>query len=243
MNTTLELRIDIWRCVHILRKKWRLIALISAAAFLASFACTWQDAGDVFSATATVYSTAEGGASLTQLQETTSAMQRYAEVANSLKVLGRAADLMGDPQISGRTLSRMVRVTYKKDSSILSVRATSSSPAVAVSAANAVAAAFVSEITAITGQNNTQVLDVAADYIMESNSARTRWLMRFLATALAVLATCGVILLRDILSSKIHSPMSASLGGELEILGFIPDFSMMQGGSLPDDAEKSVPHQ
>lgn len=219
---TFELQIDIMRCVNLLAKRlWRII-LVAMAAFLIAYAGTMNDTGNLYAATATVYSTAEGGSSLEFATQTTTAMQRYAEVARSLKVLNRAADLMGGQSVTGQALSGMVSISFTKDSSIMQIKAITPSPMLSVSAANAVAAAFVAEITTITGRSNAQVLDVAVNYSVAKSSSGSNWMYRALAVALAAGAYCAVVLLLDICTRRIHSLKSAGLGGEIEILGIIP---------------------
>lgn len=229
MNERPLIRIDIRRCLHLLwKKKWGVFAMATVA-FLLAYLLTWgSGAVNIYSAVATVYSTAEGGFSLAQAQETTTAMQRYVDVASSQKVLNRASDLITEAQVSGEELAQMITVSYESDSSILYVAARSESPILAVSAANAVAAAFVTEITAITGQNTAQVLDVAAKYELETDSRMIRWGIRLLAALGAAFCYCVYILLRDIFSTRINSAYRASLKEQLEILGYIPDLNMAE---------------
>lgn len=236
-----ELQIDLWRCLYVLWRKRVRIFLLSAAAFLVACVAIVDVTGNLYSATATVYSTAEGGSSLELATQTSTAMQRYAQVAQSLKVLNRAAELVGDSNITGQRLSGIISVGVTKDSSILNIKATASSPMLAVSAANAVSAAFVSEITAITGRNNAQVLDVAVGYVMVRNGIRSQWMMRGLAGAIAFACICGIILIMDICSRKVHSLKSASLNGDLEILGTIPDIDSRLRRGWIERKERSVP--
>lgn len=220
-----EIQIDIWRCLRLfIKNRWR-IAVLALAVFVTAYLVTMGQTDNLYSAVSTVYSTAEGGYNLEMATQTSTAMQRYAQVARSLKVLNRAAELMGAEGVNGQMLSGMITVGFSKDSSILDIRAVSPSPMLAISAANAVAAAFVSEITTITGRNNAQVLDVAVKYSMSRNGATANWKMRALAVALAVGAYCTYIVLTDIFSRKIHSVKAAGLGGDLEILGVIPDIA------------------
>lgn len=221
---SLEVQIDIWRCFRILAGKKVAIITMALIAFLLACAFTSGEMKNVYSAQATIYITAEGGYNLAQAEATTNAMQRYAEVACSSKVLNRAAELISMENVTGKDLSDMITVSFRKDVSILYIKARSDSPALAVGAANAVSAAFVSEITAIVGQNTAQVLDVADDYDTERVGEVVRWLMRFLAAVLAVIFSGIVILLKDISSTNIKSPAHASLNGQLEVLGVIPNF-------------------
>lgn len=218
-----EIRIDVRRCLHILWKNMLPIVFVAILTFVLVVFLTPDAMEDTYQARVAVYSTAESGYSYAQAVETTSAMQRYLEVVQSQKVLGRAASLLEDPAVTAEALSEMISVRYDEDSYILYLYATTSSPGVAVGAVNAVAASFVSEITAITGKSNVQILDPATGYSLIRSGARTRWLIRLAVTLLAAAAVGGGYVVRDILSGRLHSLRDFKKDTGLEILGTIPN--------------------
>ena len=225
MKDSVELKIDIWRCFYTLRRNAAIIALATLLSFVGTCLLTGGAAGNVYQAYATVYSTAGDGYDLEQAAKATSAMRQYANVITSLKVLNRAAEQINDESITGHTLSKMVSVNSKADSSVLQIVVHSPNPNLAVTSANAVAAAFTSEIASITGQSNVHVLDTADFYVMIQNGSRQKWFMRFLCAALACGLCCAGFLLADILSPKIRSMHHAGLNGDVDIIGLIPDFN------------------
>jgi capsular polysaccharide biosynthesis protein len=228
MKNVTGIKIDIWRCFYVLWRQRILIVFVAIAMFSVSWLFTRGGRENIYSSSSTVYSTAGGGYNIKEAQETVTVMRQYSEVATSMKVLNQAAAMIGGESLSGARLAQMISVSFTKDSSIITIQARSSSPALCVSVANAVASSFVSEISAITGQNTVRVLDVAVGYSIVQSGRTVVWMTRMVLTALAVMVTCGVILLRDILSQRIHSIESASLDGELKILGVIPNFDNMQ---------------
>ncbi len=229
--------LDLWRCFQVWKRNILLTLLITLLAFLVSVFLTLRPRANVYEAFSTMYSTASSGYSLDEALQTTSVMRQYSEVITSTKVLDHAAELIGDEELTGEMLGAMVSVNALEDSSVLRINVRTSEPELAVVAANAVSTAFVSEISNITGQSNVHVLDIATDYVMVENGESDKTMLRILLTVAAFFISSGLWVVFDVFSSKIHSLEGASLDGEIELLGIIPDFAAAQGSK---SAKKSA---
>ncbi len=219
-----SLKIDIIRCIEVWKKNLLLTILCSLLIFFATTILTVNATTDIYQAYSSVYTTAGGGYDIQEAFVSNAALQEYADVITSLKVLNQAADMVGDDQITGEILRKSVNVSSLDDSSVLRITVNHSEPNVAVAAANAVATSFVTEISAITGQSNIHVLDVAEDYDKIQDGTIQQWMLRILASILAFAFVSVIWVLIDVFSTKIHSVSDTSLDGELDVLGIIPEF-------------------
>ncbi len=227
-----QLSIDLIRCFQVWKRNLFITVLISLLMFFVAMFMTSGPATDIYQAYSSVYTTAGGGYDLQEAFISNAALEEYSDVITSLKVLNHAADMIGDDQITGESLSGSVGVSSLEDSSVLRITVTNVQPNIAVAAANAVATSFVTEISAITGQNNIHVLDVAEDYYLVQNGNVQQWTMRFLATAIMFVFLSAFWILADIFSTKVHSLGAATIDGELEILGAIPEFKEVENDRL-----------
>jgi len=160
----------------------------------------------------------------------TQAMQQYVAVATSTKVLANAAELMGHMDgVTGAALGRMVTASFSSDSSMIIITARSESPRLAMSASNAVAAAFTAELTAITGRNMAQILDVATSYSLVYNAQTQRWRNCIFATIAVGMLLSMAIVAKEVLSKRVTSLYDVSLDGQIDILGVIPEMTVEKG--------------
>lgn len=220
---SMEIQIDIWRCLTVLIRKSVYIVLVCALVFIGSYYTYSGSSVNRYAASSSVYSAAENVYSYDQVRQMIIAMQQYTTMATSQKVLSNAAELMGYMEgVTGKSLSGMVTATFNNITSMVNIEATSTSPRVAMSAANAVATAFTAELLSLTGRNSAQVLDVATTYRTVYNARTQKWKSCIFNTAVAGAAMCLYILIKEILSKKVTSLSAVSLNGSLDVLGVIP---------------------
>jgi len=229
----MEIRVDLWRCVYVLKKWMLLIALVCIAVFAGTYYFTINTGANMYAARSSVYATTDNLYTVDQSRQMTQAMQQYVAVATSTKVLANAAELMGHIDgVTGVGLTNMVSASFANDTSMITITARSVSPRIAMSAANAVAAAFTAELTAITGRNLAQVLDVATSYSIVYN-ARSEQLKNCIIAAAGVgVLFCMAILAKEVLSNNVTSLAAVSLDGDLEVLGVIPRTRGKRGGAV-----------
>lgn len=226
---------DIQLCIHPRRilsellRRWTYILMTGILAFALVSVVTFRPGEDVYRASSTVYAvaTTRGDATWSNpemLMRSASVIKGYSQVATSMKVLNRAAEMIGNDEITGRTLSKMVSVRYSDESPILTITVRSTSPEIVTSAANAVAESFVSEIRLITAQSAATVLDTADMVERVSSGVIDQWMLRIISAIAAMAVFVFVIVVKDIFSTKIYLPEEATLNGDIELLGVVPTF-------------------
>ena len=143
----------------------------------------------------------------------------------------RAALLLGDDSLDKFTIYDMIEVEepvanefgyVDEESAIINIHAYSTNKEDAVRVANAVADAYVMEVTSITMSNSVQVLDEAYDCAVTYNARKNQLLYILAITAVGFLLSCMIIILHEVFSSRVRSLKQGSLYGELEIIGVIP---------------------
>lgn len=175
---------------------------------------------NTYVAEATIYSAAYG--SYQESETGMVAMISYADIVSSKKVCESAAALIGnDINIDSSTIQGMIGVSQSSDA-IIKVYAISTDSEIVVKVANAVAEAFVRQVTSITGFDSIQVLDNAQKSYINSNGASDLLTKRLLFAAIGLFASSGWIICSELLSNKIHTIVQCVDKDEDEILGIIP---------------------
>ena len=231
MDFSRIIEIDFVRCFKALLKNMKWI-VCTAFLFLAIgilVAVYYVDTENVYDAKASVYSIAHG--SYTDSSEGIQVIRTYSDIVKSLKVAERASLLLGDGQLDKFTIYDMIEVEGPEvsssgyvvgESSIINIHASSTNPQDAVRVANAVAQAFVMEVSSITMTTSVQVLDEAYTCDMTYNALKQQAIYVGLIVAAGILLSCAVIVLQEIFSTKISTLQQSTLYGELDIIGVIP---------------------
>lgn len=225
------IEIDFGRCFKSLLKnvKWIIYSTVLFFVIGIFVAIFFVDTKNVYDAKSSVYSIAYG--SYSESAEGINAIRTYSEIVKSLRVSERAALLLGDDSLDKFTIYDMIEVEepavnefgyVDEESAIINIHAYSTNKEDAVRVANAVADAYVMEVTSITMSNSVQVLDEAYDCAVTYNARKNQLLYILAITAVGFLLSCMIIILHEVFSSRIRSLKQGSLYGELEIIGVIP---------------------
>lgn len=220
-----EIKIDLRRCIKALIQKWWIIAICTIIFLTIGIMRTNTVVIPTYMSSATVYSMAYG--SYQEALEGASVMKTYADIVSSRKVAERAALIIGDDTITAQSIQGMVSVEYLKDSPILTIFATSLNSQVAVKIANAVADAFVIEVKNITGSDSVQILDTAVEAYQYMDGGTSTTMKRLMYAGIGFVLPCIIIVLIEILSTRLYAVNDASLNDELEIIGIIPIYEKL----------------
>ncbi len=230
-----EIEIDVGRCFRALKNKYRLIIIMSLLFLLIGVACTLGKRENKYSAQATVYSVSSG--SYTESKTGISAMNDYVDVATSYKVCQRAAYIIGDKNIDADTVMKSIKVVESEsssktssvsymtnDSAIIIITATCESKKISMKMADAVADAFVLEMSDILGTDSVQVLDKAYTSKIALDGNVQKWKIRILAAVAGCMLTCFMIVFFEIFDRYIRTTREASIRGKLPVIGIIPEY-------------------
>lgn len=222
------IEIDVRKCLKALIKSFRLILVITLTFLLFGIliALFVIDQKDEYQSTASIYSIVHG--SFSDSADSLCAMFSYADIVKSYKVSERAEMLLGDSTIDKEDIYDMISVDFNSSgttsSSTIYIHALSTNESQAINVANAVAEAFVLEVANLTGQNDIQMLDKSQSAKVCYNASSTRITTIFLSAFMGFFLACFLIVVREILSTKMNTPKDATLFGTLDIIGVIPDF-------------------
>lgn len=225
------IEIDFVRCFKSLLNnvKWIISTTVAFAVIGVLVAVLYLDTENVYDAKSSVYSIAYG--SYAESAEGINAIQAYSEIVKSLRVAERAALLLGDDSLDKFTIYDMIEEEKpqldangypEEDSSIINIHAYSTNKEDAIRVANAVANAYVMEVTSITMSDSVQVLDEAYTCEIEYNALKQQIIYILVFALIGLVLSCGIIVCLDIFSTKILSLKQGSLYGELDIIGVIP---------------------
>lgn len=215
MEITLE---DFKLAFLALLKNKLLIALVTLAGLFAGlFYTSFQTSEYTYESTASVCVT------YTTYQEQfqgANVMTNYADIIMSDRVCGQAAALLGEPRLTAAQLQRMIRIkTPSANSYVMWITAEDRLPERAIRVANAVAEAFTSQVSNLSGNQSIQVLDSATMATIASDDGLNK--IRILAPLCAFVLVCGWIAVRELLSDKVRS-IPQCVDDEDEILTLIP---------------------
>ena len=222
--TDMKIRNSIRSYINGVRKYLWVIGIVALASFLLALILKFKVEDDIYNAYATVFSVSAG--SYTESAEGVAALKTYSDIITSRKVADRAALIIGDDKITGDTVQEMTSYTYADNSTVYYIYAESTDSDLAIMVANAVAKAFVIEVNNITGEENAQILDESyeAKLQFDGRKAQIEGIMKI--TGIGTLVALFLVLAYFIISGKTVSVSDASLNGNIEILGVIPDFDV-----------------
>ena len=211
--------IDLGRCFKAVLQKWWLILIVAIGCFGVAFALT-SDMPRNYTATVKAYSAISTGTSQSATVNTV-IMQAYSDIISSGKVADRAAVLLGNDDITGKDIEKMIDVDFSSSSIVFTISATDKNQKVAMAVANAVADSFAIEAKTITGTDTVQILDKATTAKEDKFSKHMKF--SILAFLVGFFIPAFLICVKECLSDEVHVVEDASLSGQLEILGVIPE--------------------
>jgi len=215
----MEIIVDFHRVFDALVTKAYIIFIICIILFAGSVIFIDSNAPDTYAATSTVYS-----ASYVSYRESADgryAIFLYSDIVRSRKVAERAASLIGT-DIEPEQIMGMVSSSFSEYYTMMVVKAVSQNPELAVSVANAVAAAFAQEIVNITALEGVKVLDTAKYAVFNSSGSRSSLQIRAIVTLSGVIFTMFAIVTFTVFDRRAAFPQDVTLNGEIELMGVLP---------------------
>lgn len=211
---------DFKLAISALWKRKILIALVTLAGIFSGFLIT-VNSSQVYSATASVFCATYGSYQLSATD--VRSMVNYSDFISSKRVCEYAASLLNETVVTADQVQKMIVLSLSDNSYVMHISATSESPKLAMDVANAVAEAFVTEVSNITGNDSIQILDEADKYIVSKGNDILK--KRLLITGAAFCVICAIIILKELFSDKVRSiTQCLSYVTEDEILGIVPCF-------------------
>lgn len=232
------IEIDFSRCVKAL---WHNMGVILLSAVLgallglgvAAFSIQWEDA---YQSKVDMYSVAN--TSYTEVVESAKVMMSYAEIAKSMRVSERAAEILNDSTLDASTINTMIQIEYNNsqliNSNMIRIYATSNSPEKAVSVVNAVADAYATEMLLLAEKESVRRVDYAqtAEQSYSVKKALLQWII--LAAVGVAFIVCAVIVMKEVFSVQLSNVKDGSLSGKLPLLGVVPEYHINRDANKPE---------
>lgn len=228
-NEVKSLNRDITLCMYMLKKeKIRILlntimCLMIGIVFAVILSFVQKDE---YVAETTIYSSEYG--SYENSVEGITAVKDYSDIITSSMVCTRAISIMGYEPMSVKEMKKAISIYESEEKNVVMVVVVANSEKDAIAIANAVSAAFVSEVRNITGLDAAQVLDEADTAKQYSSVKKTLLFVVILFAVLGCVATCAYIFVRTLVSKCILTVDECRLDGTLEIIGILPDYSIMK---------------
>ena len=230
-----ELEIDVFRCLRALLKNWMFIAFISVLFLLAGIGLTLNKDDDRYSATATVYASAEN--SYSEAANAVTAMNAYMDVAKSYKVCQRASLILGRSDVdvadvqgsvyvssSAESGSSLTSLAKANSATVISFTATTIDPDLSMEMADAMAQAYTIEMNNILHLDLVKILDNAYNANKTHSALKATWKKRINIMIVGFALACVAVVLFEILDNKVRTVREATIRDNLPILGIIPDY-------------------
>ncbi len=230
MEANRLIEIDPVRCLRALVKnlKWIIMSGLLFFAVGILFALFTQEKRDIYTTTANIYSITDSGY-YSETYDGTILMMSYADMVTSPTVLDRANRMLGNRYTESTYMANLISIERGSDavldSGILKVRATGTDKTEIVEVANAVADAFVIEMSHIMENGEVRVLDHAQFAELKVRAQENIILITAVATVLGIGFACVVIVFMEIFSNRLITVKDGTLFGKLNIIGVIPDYS------------------
>ena len=229
-----ELEIDIVRIARAVVKRFYFIVLVTVLFFVVAFGLTLETGVDQYGAVATVYAAAEN--SYSDATAAVTAMNAYLDVAKSYKVSQRAALLMGRSDVSAADVQSHVSVNSSSKSNstttnflnssatIISFVATTDDPDLSMAMADAVAESYAIEMSNILKTDSVKTLDNAYTTYVAYNATRETWKVRIFAAAIGFILAGVIVVLLEIVDTKVRTVREATIRNQLPVIGIIPQY-------------------
>jgi len=223
-----EVKVDFRRYLLAIKKNIWKIGIVTLISFFVALFLNYRVKDNEYTASADVYGAAFG--SYSESIEGVTALKTYADIIKSKKVADKAAKYIEEDEssehIDGEMVKDMITYSFDETSPIYRIEATSSSPSLSMSVANAVAKAFVDQMNTITGDGSAQILDEAYKYEKSFDGKKSQLLNIIIITLAGFFVSVLAVIIYSFFSKKVMSVHDATLNGELEIIGVIPNFDI-----------------
>lgn len=224
-----EETIDLREYFEIVRKHLGMIALITMFAVTASAAVSFFWLLPVYE-TSTTLMVNKAKEDINRTVETQDIMlsrqlvTTYGEIAKSNVVLNKVIKDL-NLEMSADELSEKITITPVKETEIMRIIVSDTTPRVASSIANVTASVFMEEVARIMKIDNVQIIDRAE--IPESPVKPNKLLNVAIAGVLGVMAGLFIAFLREYLDNTLKTPEDIEKHLELQVIGMIPIFEQV----------------
>jgi len=215
--------IDIKLLLRLTLKKWFLFVAVALLSLFVALVLTAEVQPDVYQATTSLSSIVEG--STTDSLNGFRLLVYYSGLINSSKIATDAREILPDSlDVTARQIQYMIGTSFSDVSNMLYITSSSSDSQLALNVANAVAEAFVAEISNITGDDTIKIYDRAINatrtYDGRSEQQKTRITIPVVSLFLLLL----IVFIWALFSDRIKSVSEAALDGKVQVIGIIPRF-------------------
>ncbi|MFC7432501.1 MULTISPECIES: polysaccharide biosynthesis tyrosine autokinase [unclassified Agrococcus] len=213
--------------VRILRRRWLPIAIAGVVGIGAASAVSALQTPSYESSTQVFVSTQTGETSAELAQSNAYTLSRvltYAELASSERVLAAVVDGLA-LDVDARDLARRIAAAPVPDTTIIQITASSRDPQEAAEIANATAtslAAVVDEIEGTPTQDSPVRLTTVEEARPPEAASSPQWPLNLALGGLAALAIAtAVVVLRDVLDTRIRTPHDIEVATRHPVIGTI----------------------
>lgn len=237
MNGERLIYIDFMQCVRALFKKWSTLLAMAGVGMLLVGAVTFllADQEDTYQATSSVYCVGDGNFSETA--ENVQMMNIYVDIIRSSRVAERANSILGNAYPEAESILSMITVDCgEENSSVYSIPVNSNSIVIkliaesvneqeAIDVANAMAEAFVMEMSMILSSGDIQLLDDARTATVVYEAEKQNVIYMIIGALVGFFLAAVWIVMKEIFSVNLNTVNDGTLFGKLDVIGVIPEFT------------------
>jgi len=225
-----EETIDLREYFEIVKKHMGMIALITILAVTVSAAVSFFVLAPVYetSTTLMVNKAKEDTSRTVETQDIMLSRQlvtTYGEIAKSNVVLNSVIKELGLDMDSG-LLSEKITITPVKETEIMKITVSDTSPKLASSIANTTAGIFMGEVSRIMKIDNVQIIDRAE--VPKEPIKPNKLLNIAIAGVLGIMAGVFIAFLREYLDNTIKTPEDIEKHLDVQVVGMIPIFDQIE---------------
>lgn len=220
----MEETIDLREYFSIIKKRSKIIVIITLIAMLVSAAVSFFMLSPVYETNTTLIvnrSEAVQDQNMTNDEYTVSQKlaTTYGEIIKSRTVLDEVIDEL-KLDMTYSQLASMVSVSPVGDTQIINIKVQDTNPTKAMNIANAIPKVFTKEVKRITKANGAEVVDKA---VLPQNSIKPNKVMNVaIATVLGVMIGLFLVFVLEYMDTKMKKPEDITKHLDLPILGVIP---------------------
>lgn len=218
---------DILLCVQEVRRRRGIILLITVIGLILGILLSLMVRNNAYSAKACLYNGQYG--SYYDSVAISNFMKDTQTLAKSYKISEEAVRILGDPSCTVEMMQQAIQVEIDSNSNVVWLVGMSNYPERSVRMVNAFTEALVTEMKAIAGIENVQVLEYAQDATVVYKATSVRLTIALVAALVFGVASSVFFMLRMLFSSAILSIDRCTLNGEINLLGVIPEIKKKEG--------------
>lgn len=224
----MEETIDLKEYFCIIKKKSKIIILITLIAMIASAVVSFFVLSPVYETNTTlIVNKSESSESQGMTGDEYSVSQKlavtYGEIIKSRTVLNEVIKSLGLNMTYGEIVSK-ISVSPVDSTQIISIKVQDTNPKRAMDIANSIPKVFTKEVQRITKANGAEVIDTA---VLPENPIKPNKLMNVaIATVLGLMIGLFVVFLLEYMDNKIKKPEDIEKHLGLPILGVVPKENM-----------------